>query len=123
MTKMLVCGDRNWKDKDFMLRLLDDILIYFGITEIIEGCARGADRTAEEWAIEHDIPVRHFPAQWDTYGKSAGPIRNRQMLKEGRPDMVVAFHESLNTSKGTKNMVQIAQKEGIPVYIFPSGTE
>lgn len=120
MTKVLVCGDRNWKDKEYLFGILDGIREFYGTTQIIEGCARGADSLAEKWSFENYIPNRHFPADWDQYGKAAGPIRNRQMLKEGKPDMVVAFHASLNNSKGTKDMVNISRKEGLPVFVFPS---
>lgn len=120
MTRLLVTGDRNWKDRDYLFSILDDIMLYYGITHLIEGCARGADRLSEEWATTRNVSISHFPAEWDKYNKAAGPIRNRQMLKEGKPDMVVAFHKSLNTSKGTKDMVLASRKEGLPVHVFPS---
>jgi hypothetical protein len=65
-----------------------------------------------------NIKVLAFPAQWDTYGRAAGPIRNRQMLNEGRPDEVIAFHEHIDESKGTANMVKIAKAAGIPTTIY-----
>lgn len=133
--KVLVCGDRNWKHRYYLDCILDDINVLYGIDEIIEGCANGADRDAgwpcpvevpevyfhrNGWAERRRIAHRHFPADWKRYGKAAGPIRNQQMLDEGKPDMVIAFHENFNDSKGTKNMVEIARKAGIPTLIFPS---
>ena len=61
-----------------------------------------------------------FPAQWDKYGKSAGVIRNQQMLDEGKPDTVVYFHDNIERSKGTKDMVSRAKKAGLPVLANPS---
>lgn len=102
--KILVCGDRNFTDQD----LMDDTLAFFrtDIDEIIEGEARGADTLARIAAEKYSIPVRKFPADWDKYGKGAGPIRNKQMLEEGQPDMVLAF--LAKESKGTRNMLQQA---------------
>ena len=45
-------------------------------------------------------------------------IRNRQMLNEGRPTEVIAFHPHLDQSKGTLNMVRIARVAGLKVTVF-----
>lgn len=121
--KVLVCGDRHWKDRKYLFERLDEMHRLYGFTEIIEGCARGADRLAEEWSEERGIHLSHFPADWDQFGKPAGPIRNRRMLIEGRPDMVVAFHTALQQSKGTKDMVEIARKAGVQTHVFPHSHE
>lgn len=116
--KVLVCGDRNWKDQHYVFNVLDRLEMDKGPFEIIEGCARGADRFAEKWAKEHDAQITHFPADWDTYGKAAGPIRNQKML-EASPDLVLAFHENLLKSKGTADMVARSRKAGINTAVFP----
>ena len=59
-----------------------------------------------------------FPADWKTFGKAAGPIRNRKMLDEGLPDVVIAFHEDIERSKGTKNMISQACEQGIDVILI-----
>lgn len=109
--KVLVCGSRRFNDR----KLLDEILSRLDITTVIEGQARGADSLAREYAEGRGIPVLSFPAQWDKHGKTAGPIRNLQMLTEGKPDYVVAF--LAKDSKGTKHMIEIAEKAGIPVKV------
>jgi hypothetical protein len=53
--------------------------------------ATDADTLAREFGEHKGIPVRTFPADWERHGRAAGPIRNRQMLEEGKPDLVVAF--------------------------------
>jgi hypothetical protein len=114
--RVLVTGDRNWTNKPlvfFMLNIYNDML---GIESLKEGCARGADRIAEEWAEDHGITPDHYPADWDRYGKAAGPIRNRHMLIE-KPDYVFAFHENIKESKGTKDMVNLAVSAGIPTWL------
>jgi hypothetical protein len=111
--RVLVCGGRHfgrkYGDHELMARVLNEI----DITEIIHGAARGADSMAGDWGHCSKLPVQAFPADWDTYGKRAGPIRNTQMLKEGKPDLVVAFIAP--GSRGTKHMVEIAKKAGVPV--------
>lgn len=109
--RVLVCGSRHFSDK----KLLEETLDGFDITEIVEGEARGADILARGYAEERSIPVRAFPADWERYGKAAGPIRNKQMLVEGQPELVIAFRGP--NSRGTKNMINQAEKAGIPVKV------
>ena len=129
MTKVLVCGDREWKDRTYLFARLDEMMPLYGFTEVIEGCARGADRLAEEWAKDRGLPIHHFPAEWDKYqhpqGKNpAGAIRNRRMLSEGKPDIVIAFHTALQHSKGTRDMVDIARRADVEsVFVFPHSHE
>ena len=135
--KVLVCGDRNWANEyrigdgyltrhdlgweDYILtiEILDEIKLLQGIDLVIHGCARGADQLGKHWAESRGVPVMEFPAEWDKYGKSAGPIRNRQMLWRGKPNMVLAFHRDFQHSKGTANMVEIARKAKVLTSVFP----
>lgn len=66
------------------------------------------------------MPVIHrpFPADWKQYGKAAGPIRNKQMLDEGQPDLVLCFHDDIEKSKGTKNMYELAKARGIKTKLI-----
>jgi DNA-binding MurR/RpiR family transcriptional regulator len=57
-----------------------------------------------------------YPADWEAYGKAAGPIRNQRMLDEGKPDLVIAFSD-LPTTSGTYDMIKRAKAAGIPVYL------
>lgn len=86
--------------------------------EIISGCATGADSVAIDWAVVNWCQLHEFPAEWEKYGKKAGYIRNQQMLDEGKPDIVLAFHNDLENSRGTKDMIARAQKAGIPVQVY-----
>lgn len=112
--RLLVCGDRNWQDFQAVLREIRARMPDL----VIEGEARGADRLAREAAEFLGITVRPFPADWDTHGRAAGPIRNRDMLEQGDPDEVIAFHTDIANSKGTANMVALARKAGIPVTVY-----
>lgn len=113
--RILVCGGREYNDRERVRRILDAVLE--GIRSagkdacIIHGNARGADLLADQYAREKSLKVLSFPADWNTYGNRAGPIRNKQMLDEGKPDAVIAFPGGT----GTRNMVILAKRYGIPV--------
>lgn len=104
--KVIVCGGRDFRDR----ALLNLILNSMDITTVIHGAARGADQMAGSWAEAKGIPTVVMPAEWGKYGRSAGPVRNMEMLKCG-PDLVVAFPGG----KGTAHMVNAAKKAGVPV--------
>ena len=107
--RVLVCGGRKFDDKAMLERALGEI----EITELIEGAAKGADTLAREWAEVKKIPVRTFKAEFGRYGRAGGPIRNKKMLAEGKPDLVVAFPGG----SGTANMVGLARAAGVPVRL------
>ena len=121
MTKVLICGDRNWTDYKFILDTLIKYRDDHGIDSIdfvIEGEADGADKLGRQAAEWLHIKVLKYPADWTKYGRAAGPIRNKEMLVDGKPDEVWAFHDDLSTSKGTMNMIMLARAKGIPVYVI-----
>lgn len=120
--RVLVCGDRKWSDYREIEETLLLVSSIIGQIEIIEGEAPGADTLARKAAEKNNWKVYRFPADWETYGRSAGPIRNTRMRVEGKPHLVIAFHENLDRSKGTKNMVNQALKFNIPVWVYEDGT-
>jgi len=90
-------------------------------TTIIHGAARGADRMAGEIATELGLRVVACPADWARYGKAAGLIRNRQMLDEYKPQLVLAFVQDWANSRGTQHTVSLSQKRGIWTQVFCLG--
>lgn len=108
--RILVCGGRNFADQQYLMDHLDKRHAFQPITCIIEGGARGADSMARTWAILRGVPYEEYKANWDN-GTSAGPRRNHLMLKQGKPDMVIAFQGGT----GTAHMCKIAQEAGIDV--------
>jgi len=113
---VLICGDRNWTDR-LAIRTWIAKLQDFGYDTVIEGGARGADSLAKEEAYAAGMNVREFSADWRRYGRAASPIRNAQMLTEGKPQLVVAFHKDLTNSRGTANMVKQAKEAGVSVIV------
>jgi hypothetical protein len=116
--RILVCGDRHWKNYRVILHVLSEVTRPYVLPLVIDGAAPGADSLGHKAARFLGCPTKRFPADWSTYGKAAGPIRNSQMLREGKPHLVLAFHNDLKNSKGTKDMVTKAKKAGVPVRIF-----
>ena len=118
--RILVCGDRNWTNIDLIRKVLT---LYEGIPgqdTLIHGNCSGADKLAGLIGSNMGFRVRKYSAQWNRYGKAAGPIRNQRMLDEGKPDIVIGFHDNIEQSKGTKDMLNRARKAGIPVELYDS---
>lgn len=112
MTRVLVCGSRNWES----FSVIEEVLNRLTPTLIISGGARGADSLAQLYAQRHHIPFRLFLAKWGTYGKLAGAIRNQYMLSVSKPDIVVAFWDG--KSFGTADMVRRAEKAGVSTHVI-----
>jgi hypothetical protein len=113
--RVLVCGDRNWRD---MVAIERELRKLPQDTVIIHGAARGADTLGGFIADKLGFKVISFPADWKRYGRGGGVVRNQQMIDEGKPDLVLAFHENIAESRGTKDMVNRAKGVGIKVEIF-----
>lgn len=112
--RVIVAGSRDFTDKDFLTHILDTVFKHWNEdVTIISGTARGADQLGEQYAVEHNLPVERYPADWITHGKSAGYKRNVTMAENA--DTLIAFWDQ--RSKGTKHMIDIAQKHKLLVYI------
>ncbi len=108
---VLVCGGRDYLDEDRLGEVMDAAHAANPIVLVLHGACAGADMLAEMWAGRNGVPTKPFLPDWDRYGKSAGPIRNRQMLDEGKPHIVIAFPGG----RGTRNMIEQAEGAGVPV--------
>lgn len=111
MTRVLVCGGRNYGDKDRVFAVLDTYHNEAGIDVLIEGGARGADQLASRWAVNRGVDGECYEADWENHGSFAGPMRNTRMLNEGKPDLVIAFPGG----RGTADMVKKARRAGVQV--------
>lgn len=116
--KILVCGATYFNDYE---KLHDELMKLFAErgfnnVTIISGMAKGADTLAVKFAEQYELPCLKFPADWARYGKGAGPVRNQQMLDEGKPDLIVAF--PMQSSRGTRDMINRGLMEDIEVIVF-----
>lgn len=117
---VLVCGSRHWcyNDAIIIYNTLKDLLTNHSDLYIIHGGCAGADSYADSLSRLLHIPVKEYSADWAMHGKAAGPIRNQQMLDNETVNLVVAFHDDIENSKGTKDMINRATKAGIAVQII-----
>ena len=115
----MVCGSRTWDDPLAVDRAVADLATEFPEMTLVEGGARGADRMARGAARRLDVPVETHEADWQRYGRSAGPKRNKEMLELGA-DLVVAFLDARRDregTRGTRDMVERAERAGVPVRL------
>lgn len=109
--RVLVCGGRDFSDSAFIYSTLGKLRTEMGPLLIIHGAATGADTLASCWAKDF-AQERAFPADWKRHGRAAGAIRNKQMLDEAKPELVIAFAGG----RGTANMMKQAKERGIEVW-------
>lgn len=112
--RILVTGGRDYADQAMLFGALDMEAEERQIYTIIQGGADGADRLARLWCHSRQCRYENYPADWRKHGKAAGPLRNQQMIDEGRPTKVFAFPGG----RGTADMVRRAKAAGVPVYSF-----
>jgi hypothetical protein len=120
---ILVTGDRNWSidneaQKITVWGALNGYRKHNPI--VVHGAAKGVDRIADTHAHSLGYEVHPHPADWETYHRAAGPIRNQEMLDQETPNLVLAFHDDIVSSKGTRDMVNRAVKLGIPIILHDS---
>jgi len=112
MRRPIVCGGRDYENREHVFATLDELNQRYTFLHIIEGgCPTGADMLAREWAADRGIEYRHYPAKWKLQGKAAGPIRNQLMIDAENPDGVIAFPGK----NGTADMKSKARAANIPV--------
>lgn len=109
--KVLVCGGRDYADYTHVKKVLDRLHKKTPISLIINGQYRGADAMSSLWAAERKVDCHEYPADWIKHGRAAGPIRNQQMLDEGKPDLVIAFPGG----DGTNDMIKKAKLKNLQV--------
>ncbi|MDO4763110.1 MAG: SLOG family protein [Flavobacteriaceae bacterium] len=116
MTNIIVCGSRYFTDFATFSTVLEDYLKDFNKSEIclFSGGANGTDKLVIQYAEKNGIKCQIFPAFWGKFGKSAGPIRNRWMLKNA--NACFGFHDG--KSLGTAHMLYISKQKGIPTKVY-----
>ncbi len=122
--RIIIAGTRTYNDYNELRERMTKLLRYEDLStvEIITGGAPGADALGERFAKRNDLKHKRFDANWYMFGKAAGPIRNEQMVKYAKEDdhcILVCFWDG--KSKGTKNMIDVAQKYGLEIEVFEYG--
>ena len=114
--RVLVTGSREWDDmQELRYALIHATALRLDSAVIVHGaCPSGADAMAAEWAHDYGVPAEEHPADWDGYGKSAGFVRNAEMVSLGA-DLCLAFYKQGAGNKGTDHCASQAERAGIPV--------
>ena len=119
MKRFIIAGSRTFHDMNKASKFIDKVLegIPKDEIEIVTGGANGADELGKRYAFLHKYKHKEFLADWDKYGKPAGHIRNQQMADYVKQEecTLIAFWDG--KSKGTKDMIGIAQSDDISTVI------
>jgi hypothetical protein len=113
--KVVIAGSRTIRDENKVRVRIHQLLSQLKIvpTEIVSGKAIGPDQIGETYANLFKIPVKEMPANWNKHGKSAGPIRNKEMAKHA--DIAIVFWDGEST--GSKNMIEEMSKQNKPCIV------
>ena len=109
--RVIIAGGRDVHNYDALLEAIAES--QFPIATVVCGGATGADTLGERYAMEMNLKITYFFPNWDLHGRAAGPIRNRQMAENA--DALIALWDG--KSRGTKNMIETAEKKGLLVYV------
>lgn len=113
--RVIIAGGRYFSDYELLKEKCDEFLQDKTGEEIviISGHVLEADSLDERYAQERGFKIETYPADWKKYGRAAGPIRNEQMANIA--NALIAFWDG--KSKGTKNMINLAKKKGLQVFV------
>jgi hypothetical protein len=118
MFRVIIAGGRDYNNYAELERKMDKLLSNIKDDIVIVcGMARGADTLGEQYGKQRGYKINYFPADWKTFGKSAGYIRNQEMAENA--DALVAFWDG--KSRGTANMIDIAQRFNLRVRVIRYG--
>lgn len=114
--KVIIAGGRHFSNYELLKERCDYYLqnkLREGRVVIISGHATGADALGERYAQERGLACEQYPADWEAYGRAAGPIRNEEMAELA--NALIAFWDGV--SRGTKNMIDTAKSKGLKVSV------
>lgn len=105
--RICIAGSRGFR----ALEMVDEIIKVLPVDVIVvHGGAEGVDQRAERATQARGLGTEIWRPQWDKHGRSAGPIRNREMMQTC--DFLYAFWDG--RSKGTASTIQAARELGKP---------
>jgi predicted Rossmann-fold nucleotide-binding protein len=108
---VIIAGSRNFTDYETLKEAIKES--GFQIHQIVSGGANGVDALGERYAKENGIDLVVFKADWDKWGKAAGPKRNKHMAEYA--DALIALYDG--ESKGTTNMIHYATRCNLYIHI------
>lgn len=111
---IIVSGSRGITDYRFIKEAIESSPWFGAIDHVFVGDAKGVDSLVVQWCKENGIGYTIFKADWKAYGRGAGPLRNSEMVHSGGQALVAVWD---GESRGTKNMIALARKNNLPVYV------
>ena len=131
--RILITGSRDWSDKETirqaLLSFTAEVEDPNTVCIIHGGCSTGADFIANHLALEYGFRLEVVEADWNAFGRSAGPKRNAEMVRRGA-DICLAFLNYCSKkncsisfghySHGAKDCLSLAARAGIPVQPYCS---
>ena len=111
--KIAIVGSRSFNDYAILENWILSHTADETISLVISGGAMGADRLAERFAFNHNIPMKVIIPNWDQDGRTAGVQRSIKIIKEA--DVCFVFWDGL--SRGTRYSIELCQRYGKPTYI------
>lgn len=119
---ILVTGSRVWPYVGILRGAIDEIRLRHPKSPIVimhGACPTGADLQADDYARFLHIPVDQHRADWHTYGRAAGPIRNREMVTLlGMRSMPVCLAFVLDGSRGATGTLEMVRRAGLPWRLY-----
>tara|TARA_R110001632_G_scaffold82498_4_gene183146 strand:+ start:2558 stop:2932 length:375 start_codon:yes stop_codon:yes gene_type:complete len=117
---LMICGSRHFTKYSIFKKCMDIVLIKmkddnFEIVKVISGGAKGADTLAERWSKEKGYPFKPYYAEWDSFGKKAGPIRNSAMVRDANRIVAFPYESSTGTHDSIRKAKTFPEKK---LYIF-----
>ena len=117
--RIVVAGSRNFDNYELLANVLKSYLEDNTLpVTIVSGTARGADTLGEQFARFNGYNVVRFPANWNTFGRRAGYIRNAEMAKYATEEKGVLFAFWDGISRGTKHMIDLAERYGLEIHVI-----
>lgn len=120
--RVLVTGSRGWTElapiRQAFAWVLERHRLDPAVVMVVHGAAKGADLIATQVAEAMGMKAEAWPADWETHGRKAGPLRNAEMVAAGA-DICLAF--PLPGSIGTHDCIRRARAAGIPTYVYSGG--
>lgn len=120
--RMIIAGSRGFDNYDLLKQKSDEVLSRFNLADckvtIVSGTANGADKLGERYARDRNYFLKRMPAKWDVHGRSAGYIRNAEMAVYAKEEIGILCAFWDGKSRGTKHMIDLANKHGLEVFVF-----
>ena len=114
--RVIIAGTRTFDDYGMLCNHADYMLQDKQRTRrivIVSGAAKGADALGEQYARDRGYKIQRYPADWNRYGRAAGPLRNEKMAQNA--DALLAYWDG--KGPGTQGMIALAEQYGLKIRV------